>query len=61
MQTQKSVLDDIHSVVSAYVTEDDLKELYEYAASNTHFSLLIDGTGSKIISKKKFDKFLQYD
>ena len=56
---KKMVLDDIHPVVSAYVTEDQLMELYEYATAEQHNALVIDGTGSKIVFKKNFDKLLE--
>jgi hypothetical protein len=56
---KKQVIDDIHPVVSAYVTEDQLMELYEYATSEAHNALVIDGTSSKIIFKKNFDKILE--
>ena len=56
---KKMVLDDIHPVVSAYVTEDQLMELYEYATKEQHDALVIDGTGSKIVFKKNFDKLLE--
>ena len=56
---KKMVLDDIHPVVSAYVTEDQLMELYEYATAEPHNALVIDGTGSKIVFKKNFDKLLE--
>ena len=56
---KKQVIDDIHPVVSAYVTEDQLMQLYEYATSEAHNALVIDGTSSKIIFKKNFDKILE--
>ena len=58
---KKMVLDDIYPVVSAYVTEEKLMELYEYATKEPHDALVIDGTGRKIIFKKNFDKLLQYE
>jgi hypothetical protein len=56
---KKQVIEDIHPVVSAYVTEDQLMELYEYATAEAHNALVIDGTSSKIIFKKNFDKILE--
>ena len=56
---KKNVIDDIHPVVSAYVTPDQLMELYEYATAEPHNALVIDGTGSKIVFKKNFDKLLE--
>jgi len=57
---KKSVMEDIHPVVSAYVTEEKLMELYEYATKEPHDALVIDGTGRKIVFKKNFDKLLEY-
>lgn len=58
---KKQVIDDIYPVVSAYVTENELMELYEYATAEPHNALVIDGTGSKIIFKKNFDKLLEFE
>ena len=58
---KKSVIEDIHPVVSAYVTEEKLLELYEYATSGPHDALVIDGTSSKIVFKKNFDKLLVFE
>ena len=56
---KQAVINDIYPVVSAYVTEEQLMELYEYATSEPHSALVIDGTRSKIIFKKNFDKILE--
>ena len=56
-----NVIQDIYPVVSAYVTEDELMELYEYATSENHSALVIDGTGSKIVFKKNFNVLLKID
>jgi hypothetical protein len=58
---KKNVIEDIHPVVSAYVTEEKLLELYEYATSEPHDALVIDGTSSKIVFKKNFDKLLVFE
>jgi hypothetical protein len=57
---KKMVLDDIYPTVSAYVTEEKLMELYEYATQEAHDALVIDGTSSKIVFKKNFNKLLEY-
>ncbi len=57
---KKAVIEDIHPVVSAYVTEDELMDLYEYGTSESHNALVIDGTSSKIVFKKNFDKLLEF-
>jgi hypothetical protein len=56
---KKAVMEDIHPVVSAYVTEDELTELYEYATAEAHDALVIDGTGRKIVFKKNFNVLLE--
>jgi hypothetical protein len=56
---KQAVINDIHPVVSAYVTDEQLMELYEYATSEPHSALVIDGTRSKIVFKKIFDKILE--
>jgi hypothetical protein len=58
---KKNVIEDIHPVVSAYVTEEKLLELYEYATSEPHDALVIDATSSKIVFKKNFDKLLVFE
>ena len=58
---KKSVMEDIHPVVSAYVTEEKLMELYEHATTEPHDDLVIDGTGSKIVFKKNFNIILKFD
>ena len=58
---KKSVMEDIHPVVSAYVTEEKLMELYEHATAEPHDALVIDGTGSKIVFKKNFNIILNFD
>lgn len=56
-----NVIDDIYPIVSAYVTPEKLMELYEYATAEPHNALVIDGTGSKIIFKKNFNKLLEFE
>jgi hypothetical protein len=58
---KKAVMEDIHPVVSAYVTEEKLMELYEHATAEPHDALVIDGTGSKIVFKKNFNIILKFD
>ena len=57
---KKNVLEDIYPVVSAYVTENEFEELYEYATSEPHSALVIDGTTGKIQFKRNFDYLLDY-
>ena len=58
---KQSVLNDIYPVVSAYITEEQLTELYEYATAEPHDALVIDGTHGKIVFKKNFDKVLEFN
>ena len=58
---KKSVIEDIHPVVSAYVTEEKLMKLYEYATKEPHDTLVIDATTSKIVFKKNFNVLLKFD
>ena len=55
---KESILDDVYPTVSAYVTEEKFKEMYEYATEQPYNALVIDGTGNKILFKKNFDKIL---
>ena len=58
---KQAVINDVYPVVSAYVTEEKLMELYEHATSENHSALVIDSTSSKIIFKKNFDKLLVFE
>ena len=57
---KQAVIEDIYPVVSAYITEEKLMELYEYATAEPHDALVIDATSNKIVFKKNFDKLLQF-
>jgi hypothetical protein len=52
---------DIYPVVSAYVTEEKLMDLYEHATTEAHDALVIDSTSSKIIFKKNFNIILKFE
>ena len=56
---KQAVINDVYPVVSAYVTEEKLMELYEHATKEAHDALVIDGTGSKILFKKNFNVLLE--
>ena len=56
---KQAVINDVYPIVSAYITEEKLMELYEHATSENHSALVIDGTSSKIVFKKNFDKLLE--
>ena len=55
---KQSILDDIYPTISSYITEDQFKELYDYATQDPHSALVIDHTNNKIQFKKNFDKLL---
>ena len=58
---KKSILDDIYPVISAYITEEEFEELYDYATSESHSALVIDHTKDKIQFKRNFDKLLTFN
>ena len=55
---KQSVLDDIYPSISAFITEEEFKELYTYATSEPHDALVIDSTKGKPIFKRNFDNIL---
>ena len=57
---KKNVVDDLYPVVSSYVTEQEFEELYEYALSQPHSALVIDGTTGKKHFKRNCDYLLDY-
>ena len=52
------VLEDVYPLFSAFVKEEEFKELYEYSTKEPHDALVIDATRGKPIFKKNFDKVL---
>ncbi len=54
----ETVLEDVYPLFSAFVKEEQFKELYEYATKEPFNALVIDATRGKPIFKKNFDKFL---
>ena len=52
------VLEDVYPLFSAFVKEDEFKELYDYATKEAHNALVIDATRGTPIFKKNFDKVL---
>ena len=52
------VLEDVYPLFSAFVKEEQFKELYEYATKEPFNALVIDATRGKPIFKKNFDKVL---
>jgi hypothetical protein len=52
------VLEDVYPLFSAFVKEEEFKELYEYSTKDPHDALVIDATRGKPIFKKNFDKIL---
>ena len=47
--------------MSAFITEEQLKDLYDYAVSENHNALVIDATKGKPIFKKNFESILKID
>jgi hypothetical protein len=58
---KQSILDDIYPVISSYITEEQFKELYDYATAEPHNVLVIDHTKGNIQFKKNFDKLLTFN
>jgi hypothetical protein len=54
----ETVLEDVYPLFSAFVKEEQFKELYEYATKEPYNALVIDATRGKPIFKKNFDKIL---
>ena len=44
--------------MSAFITEEQFKDLYDYAVSKPHDALVIDATKGKPIFKKSFESVL---
>ncbi len=54
----ETVLEDVYPLISAFVKEEQFKELYEYWTKDPYDALVIDATRGKPIFKKNFDKVL---
>ena len=55
---KNAILDDIYPTMSAFITEEQFKNLYDYAVSESHNALVIDATKGKPIFKKNFESVL---
>jgi hypothetical protein len=55
---KQSVINDIMPNLSAWVSEEELMELYDYATEKPHSSLIADMTRGKPIFKQNFDKLI---
>ena len=53
------ILDDIYPTMSAFITEQEFKDLYDYATDESYNALVIDATKGKPIFKKNFESILQ--
>ena len=53
-----TVLEDVYPLFSAFIKENEFKELYEYSTQEPFNALVIDATRGKPIFKKNFDKVL---
>jgi len=56
---KQSVLNDCYPNLSAYISEDDLSDLYEHATSEPHSALVVDMTKGKPVFKKNLDIILK--
>jgi len=55
---KQSVINDIMPNLSAWVSEEELMELYDYATKKPHSSLIADMTRGNPIFKQNFDKLI---
>jgi len=55
---KQSVINDIMPNLSAWVSKEELMELYDYATDKPHSSLIADMTRGKPIFKQNFDKLI---
>ena len=56
---KKSVIEDCMPNLSAWVSEEQLTELYDHATEEKHSSLIADMTKGEPIFKKNFDKIIE--
>ncbi len=52
------ILDDIYRTMSAFITEQEFKDLYDYSTTESYNALVIDATKGKPIFKKNFESVL---
>ena len=57
----ETILEDVYPLFSAFVKEEQFKELYEYSTIEEHNALVIDHTNGSIKFKKNFDKLLSFN
>ena len=55
---KNTILDDIYPTMSAFITEEQFKNLYDYAVSENHNALIVDATKEKPVFKKNFESVL---
>ena len=55
----ETILEDVYPLFSAFIKEEQFKELYEYSTKEAHDALVMDATRGKPIFKKNFDKVLK--
>jgi hypothetical protein len=58
---KNTILDDIYPTMSAFITEEQFKDLYDYSTDKPHDALVIDATKGKPIFKKNFESILNID
>ncbi len=52
------ILDDIYPAISAFITEEEFKDLYDYSTVEPRDALVIDNTKGKPIFFKKIESIL---
>ena len=58
---KNTILDDIYPTMSAFITEEQFKNLYDYATDESYNALVIDATKGRPIFKKNFESILKID
>ena len=56
---KNTILDDIYPTMSAFITEEQFKNLYDYATDESYNALVIDATKGRPIFKKNFESILK--
>jgi hypothetical protein len=55
---KNTILDDIYPTMSAFITKEQFKNLYDYATEKPHDSLVIDTTQGRPTFQKNFESVL---
>jgi len=56
---KNTILDDIYPTMSAFISKEQFKDLYDYATDEAYNALVIDATKGRPIFKKNFESILK--